>query len=157
MPVGGAATPIEPPSRWSRRSALVGDQCVLVQDLVISCEAFTKWGGSMADITVHIDVPAPMAVAQARDAVEELRSFGLSVEGPTEPIEKRFDPVTVGTAIAAIPMIVRMTRMILEDLDRIVEVLRKWANLRREDQPKRVVRLLGPDGKVIRQIESDES
>ena len=31
-------------------------------------------------------------------------------------IEKRFDPVTVGAALAVIPMIVRMTRMAVEDL-----------------------------------------
>lgn len=111
----------------------------------------------MADITVHIDVSAPMAIAQARDTVEELRSLGFSVDGPTEPIEKRLDPVTVGAVLAAIPMIVRMTRMTLEDLDRIVEVLRKWANQRRKNQPKRTVQLLGPDGEVIREIESDEA
>lgn len=111
----------------------------------------------MPDITVHVEVSAPMAIAQARDTVKELRTLGLSVDGPTEPIEKRFDPVAIGTALAAIPMIVRMTRMTLEDVDRIVEVLRKWANLRRTDQPKRTVRLLGPDGEVIREIESDEA
>ncbi|MEX2622956.1 MAG: hypothetical protein WD651_04460 [Acidimicrobiia bacterium] len=79
------------------------------------------------------------------------------MDGPTEPIEKRLDPATVGAALAAIPMIVRLTRMTLEDLDRVVEILRKWANLRRKDQPKRTVQLLGPDGEVILEIESDEA
>lgn len=111
----------------------------------------------MADVHIHIDVSAPIAIAQARDTVEALRNLGLSVDGPTEPIEKRFDPVTLGAALAAIPMIVRVTRMIVEDLDRVIDVLRKWANLRRNDEPKRTVRLLGPDGEVIREIESDEA
>jgi orotate phosphoribosyltransferase len=96
-----------------------------------------------------------MAIAQARDTAEELRTLGLSVNGPTEPIEKRFDPMSVGVALAAIPMIVRMARVTVEDLDRIIEVFRKWANNRGKDQPKRTVQILGPDGKVIKEIESE--
>jgi hypothetical protein len=33
----------------------------------------------MADITVHVEVSAPIAWAQARDIVEELRNIALSV------------------------------------------------------------------------------
>lgn len=109
----------------------------------------------MTDIYIDIPVPASMAIAQARDTAEELRALGLTVDGPTEPIEKRMDPMTAGMALAAVPMIVRMARTTIEDLDRIIDVLRKWANLRRIDQPKRTVRILGPDGELIREIESD--
>ena len=111
----------------------------------------------MADIEVRFDVSAPIAIGDARDSIEALRGLGFDVLGPLEPIEKRFDPVTAGVVVAEVVMIIRLSRMAIEDLDRIVDVVRKWVNIvRGNEAPSRRVEIYDPDNEVVREIEPDE-
>jgi len=110
----------------------------------------------VADVHIEIDPNTSSLLTHHVETqlADEIEALGLSVEGPEPPLEQR-------SAEQPWPEIILLTLNLaataLKNLDDIIEIIRKWLpRPRREGAPKQLVKLYGPDGDVLAEIEQDD-
>lgn len=110
----------------------------------------------MSDVRIEIDPNTDGLFAHRfrSEVVAEIEALGVSVDGPEPPIEQRGGEADWPTIIL---LTLNLAATALRDADDIIEILRKWLGRpRRGEAPKQVVKLYGPDGEVLAEIEQDD-
>lgn len=110
----------------------------------------------MSDVRIEIEPNRDTLFAHRieSDLVPSIAALGLSVDPLEPPLEER-------SADPNWPIVILLTLNLaataLRDADDIIDIVRKWLRRpRRESAPKQIVKLYGPDGEVLAEIEQHD-